>query len=238
MSQLENYKTIITDDGSQTYFSEVYGEACHSTSGAIAETNIHYIEGCKIKEIGHETVKVLEVGFGVGIGFLETLKALERYLDFVSFEIDEKLIVHILEKNNLAYEKTDYGFLSEGRNYKLRVLVGDARDSIKKIDEKFHAIYQDAFSPKRNAILWTQEWFEDLLKLAHSDCIMSTYSASSSIRKSMIAAGWKVFKGVKFGPKRSSTRARLSGDTDHDIEEQLKRSPAPLLTDSNYKDYK
>lgn len=235
---LSNYELIQTEDGSSTLFSKAYGEACHSTSGAAAETRLHYIDGCKILE--KDTLNILEIGFGTGLGFLETLKAVNQkfHFKFTSFEIDEDLVEYFFSKNKLKFEKIDSCFIAKNDNYELRILVGDARDQIKNLSLGYNAIYQDAFSPKRNSILWTKEWFEDLAKLATTDCIMSTYSASSSIRKSMIKAGWRIYPGDKFGPKRSSTRARLTGESDAEILAHLERSPVPMITDDNYQDYK
>ena len=241
--KLKNYREIQTEDGSTTLFSRVYNEACHSESGAVLETNLHYIQACKIPMLAktHKEVFVLEVGFGAGIGFEQTLQCFENApskLNFTSFEIDEDLILYFLEKNNLSYSKSDSAYIVTKDNFELCIFYGDARESIHLIENnKFHAIYQDAFSPRRNAILWTSEWFSDLIALADESCIMSTYSASSSIRKSMIAAGWKLYAGEKFGNKRASTRARLTGETDSDILLHLERSPVSAITDSNYKDY-
>jgi hypothetical protein len=53
----------------------------------------------------------------------------------------------------------------------------------------------------------------------------------------LIKAGWKLYKGDKFGPKRSSTRAKLIGKTENDILLQLERSPAVEITDDNYMKY-
>ena len=240
-NRLRNYEIIETQDGSQTYYSKVYGEACHSTSGATSETILHYIKGCNILEQSKvlDEIFVLEVGFGTGIGFKETLNCTRNTckLNFQSFEIDSDLIEYFFEQEGLNFILNDDVYLAEGPDFKLTVLSGNARESIAKINQKFHAIYQDAFSPKRNAILWTTEWFKDLLKFASPDCIMSTYSASSSVRKAMVAAGWKVYNGEKFGVKRSSTRARISGETEEEIMLHLNRSPAITITDKNYKEY-
>lgn len=250
MNKLKNYKKIITDDDSTTYFSKLYGETCHSTAGAASETRTHYIEGCSItqKLNTQDTINIFEVGFGTGLGFTQTLdsvKGLKKHFTFVSTEIDTDFIEGMLEQMGFNINKketnklTYYSVYEE--YYSLIILAGDARETIKKLpsifNEKFHAVYQDAFSPKRNAILWTKEWFDDLRKICSEDAILSTYSASSSIRKSLIAAGWTVFNGVEFGKKRSSTRAKLTGTTSDAIIDQLNRSPAPLLTDDNYKNY-
>src|SRR5690606_27427663 len=109
----------------------------------------------------------------------------------------------------------------------LKILIGDARITlphyIKKHSLKVHAIYQDAFSPKRNPDLWTVEWFTLLKEISHQDVIMSTYSSSSAIRKSMAEAGFTLYPGEKFGPKRSSTRARLKGEMDPETLLHLQR---------------
>jgi len=247
MKTLKNYEEIQTEDGSTTLYSKAYGESCHSTSGARSETILHYVKGCGIDQISNKTtpVNVLEVGFGVGIGFQETLEFTSKqncFLNFISFEIDAELIEFVLEKLNIPFQKNEDCYQCQSKDFNLLIFYGNARDKISKVpdyfNEKFYAIYQDAFSPKRNAILWTTEWFKDLKNLAGPDCTLSTYSSSSSIRKSLIAAGWFVTKGDKFGPKRSSTRANLKGITDLDILEHLKRSPAIEITDENYDSYK
>lgn len=239
---LSDYEVIETDDGSTTLFSKKYNEACHSTSGASNETKLHYIKGCKVVERlqDYQEMNILEVGFGTGLGFLETYSSLREHgkFKFYSFEIDENLVLHFFNNHNYAYKRDGSRYIVEHNDFELIILVGNAREQILKIEERFHAIYQDAFSPKRNSILWTTEWFKELKKISLNNCLMSTYSSSSSIRKSMIEAGWMVTKGEKFGPKRSSTRAMLVGNTDEDILAHLERSPAPMLTDDNYKDYK
>ena len=241
----ENYNFIETDDGSTTVFSKLYGEACHSTSGAIKETHTHYINGCEVVEKSKlNQVSILEVGFGVGIGFLQTANALKgTFFSFVTMEIDEDLIKYVIAKDPIfiGITKKDYFYELVNKDFHLVILIGDARKSLVKYKNNFKpkidCIYQDAFSPKRNAVLWTKEWFDLLFTLAKEECIMSTYSSSSSIRKSMLKANWKLYKGEKFGPKRSSTRARINGETDSDILIHLKNSPVHAITDENYKLY-
>lgn len=248
-NKLSNYDEVLTDDGSITVFSKIFGETCHSKSGARLETRLHYIKGCRVTEqLKHnDPLIVFEAGFGVGIGFEETLKSMNgRSLVFISTEIDEELVCHIVSNNNIYNGITKRSipfthFYLKNKNLELYILIGDARVTTPKLKElgsfSFNCIYQDAFSPKRNAVLWTKEWFEDLKSYAHENCIMSTYSASSSIRKSMIGAGWTIYDGKDFGVKRSSTRAKLTGSTDKEILDRLERSPVAMITDKNYKDY-
>ena len=238
------HQLIDTQDGSFTFYSEKFQEACHSTSGARAETILHYVEGCRIKEkiLNIDPLVILEVGFGLGLGFLTTYDELpkDRRWHFLSLELDRNLL-EWFQDNHKAHEflKGAYwdGNLFKAKNefIELTVIQGDARKTLPEYLKKhpliWHAIYQDALSPKRNPVLWTKEWFQLLKDHSDSEVILSTYSASSSIRKSLHETGWGVQKGEKFGPKRSSTRAILNAQTDPEILLQLERSPAVALLD-------
>jgi tRNA U34 5-methylaminomethyl-2-thiouridine-forming methyltransferase MnmC len=245
---LENYKKIKTSDGSYTYYSALFDENCHSTSGAKNETYTHYVLGCKLdrKVVQKKPINILEVGFGTGLGFITTLEYLGKYpFNFLSVEIDEKMI-QIAQKEFSQLLKLEkicaYIYKAKIQNASLTILLGDATKTLNKYfkENKYkpNTIYQDAFSPKRNPYLWTTSWFKLLKENATDDCIMSTYSSSSSIRKSMLAAGWTLQEGIKFGSKRSSTRSDLCLATEDTILEKLKRSGAPELTIKIAKDYK
>lgn len=235
------HKLVPTEDGSFTLHSERFDENCHSTSGARAETQLHYLQGCQVKEhlAANPLTRVLEVGFATGMGWQMTRDLALTYpdsrLEFVSLELDEELIQwaepglekHV-SKGLVWFEKTD-------GNCTLKVLAGDARHTLPAYlmlhPTLFDVFFQDAFSPKKNPTLWTVEWFKLLGACAAREALMSTYSASVSIRKAMVEAGWGVFPGEKFGPKKTSTRARWRTPTDPSIVELLERSPTPALKD-------
>lgn len=254
MSQIPappHHQWVETSDGSYTLFSEKFQEACHSTSGAKEETKLHYLKGCSIAEKINtlDQLTILEVGFGTGLGFLETyelLKESSKPWHFLSLELDQDLLEWFrLQQTEHPFLKslhwTQSGSFSrleaKSEMRTLTILCGDARQTLAEYANLFNiqwnAIYQDAFSPKRNPILWTTEWFSLLKTFASSDCKLSTYSASNSIRKSLLAAGWSLSSGEKFGPKRTSTRADLSGVSEAEILLQLERSPTPAMTDAN-----
>jgi chorismate dehydratase len=251
MANPPNHHWVETEDGSSTLFSQAFQEACHSISGARAETLLHYVQGCQIEEKikNLKQLTILEVGFGLGIGFLTTLETLKNSphpWNFISLEIDDQLLEWFRLKNtehtflkNLKWSMIGNEKILECKNeaIHLSILAGDARKSlpefVKNSSHKWDAIYQDAFSPKKNPILWTSEWFHFLKTHSDPEVLLSTYSASSSIRKSLLEAGWILHKGEKFGPKRTSTRASLTGVSDPEILLHLERSPTPALRDDN-----
>lgn len=251
MANPPNHHWVETSDGTKTLFSERFQEACHSTSGAKEETLLHYIKGCGIEQkiFDQSELHILEVGFGLGIGFLTTFEVLKQTTkpwSFLSLEIDEQLLewfrIENLEHPFLKNLKWDQKTLRcKNENIELTILCGDARKTLPAFvatnDIKWDAIYQDAFSPKKNPILWTIEWFAFLKSHSTPEVMLSTYSASSSIRKSLLQAGWNLHKGEKFGPKRTSTRASLTGESDPDILLHLDRSPTPALSDDNIESF-
>jgi chorismate dehydratase len=160
----------------------------------------------------------------------EMTKDLPAKIHFLSLEIDPELVkwFHDEYKDHPLFRDPKFTF---------EILIGDARIELPKYANekkpKWNAIYQDAFSPKRNRALWTKEWFTVLRDHSAPDVVMSTYSSSSSIRKSMTEAGWKLSAGEGFGAKRTSTRAKLTGETDPGILDSLARSPAKALSDKD-----
>jgi len=236
--KLKNHEEVKTNDGSITVYSKKYNENAHSIAGAMEETQVHYIQGCKVNERSSldECFNILEVGFGAGIGFLKTYEALaNKLVHMTSLEIDEELVHYFNEKSSelKLVEKTRNIFEFKKDQFTLEVIIGDARETMNSMDLKYHAIYQDAYSPRHNPRLWTVEWFKQLKERADKEVIISTYSANSSIRKSMIEAGFKVYNGEKFGQKKTSTRATLMGETSSEIMEKLKRSPQLALWDKD-----
>lgn len=236
-------KEVTTDDGTVTLYNEKFKEACHSTSGATQETITHYFNGCQVadKLKKYNKVNILEVGFGTGNGFVTTLRQIkacklsELQVNFTSLELDIENIIwaanHYPELNELSIEQNPINLKID--NISLKIYLGDARETIKQLNEKFDCIYQDAFSPKKNPTLWTTEWFIDLKNLSKADTILSTYSASSAIQKSLVNAGWSIYPGEKFGPKRASTRATLNRESDINMIDKLNRSPVEAFTDQN-----
>lgn len=234
-----------TLDGSHTYFSPLYQEDCHSLHGAKIETQTYYIEGCEVvqKSKVHSPLNILEIGFGIGLGAITTFEALkDKNVNFVSFEIDPQMIEIAFKENDFSIfikTKTNFGYELTYQNFKISLYLGNARELIHQFPiNYFHAIYQDAFSPKKNPEIWSYEWFCDLKTKSNHDCILSTYSASSSIRKSLIHAGWKVKHGLKCEGKRSSTVATIIGESDPEIIDHLNRSPVPIIYDDKLEEFK
>lgn len=197
------YTVVATGDGSFTLHSAKDGEACHSLDGAVGEARYNFVEGCRILEKSRVKgrVAILEIGFGLGLNFLETCRVLgETDFEYIALERDQKMVEAVFSavaEMRLIAEKGMIEF-------------GDAVESIDRLifsGKKFDAFYQDPFSPKKNPRLWTVDWFAKLRRLAADGAILSTYSSARSVTKALTAAGWKTTTRKGFGRKRESTLA-------------------------------
>ncbi len=241
--QLGRYKIIKTKDDTNTLWSEYFDENCHSSAGAYDETLFNYVKPCiPDPQFLVSPYKILEVGYGLGVGLKATIEYLKptskNPIHFISLELDADLIKWSQENQAINgidlrnFNFNDNKFYLKTDSIEIEIYIGDARKSIHdQAIQNIHAIYQDPFSPKKNPSLWTTEWFEDLKKYSDPACKMSTYSASVSIRKSMLAAGWHPQSLPGFANKRERTMATLSGPIDLKLEKKLRASSALSLHD-------
>ncbi len=246
--QLGQYKIIETEDNTQTVWSEFFNEACHNLSGAYTETLHNYIQGCDLSEQlqteGH--FHVLDVGFGVGIGLKAVLDLLQSSparlpCTYTSIELDEDFflwsLAHTLPDLKLERSMSDQIITYKGESIGLiiHIHIGDGRLTLPQKQSTIApltAIFQDAFSPKKNPALWSVEWFRFLKTISSTNVTLATYSSSISIRKSLLSAGWSVISARGFGNKRTMTKANFKIETDPQLLEDLNKSPILEILDN------
>lgn len=249
---LGNYKIIKTEDNTQTIWSEYFDEACHNLSGAYDETMHNYILGCAIPDLitSRENFQVFDVGFGVGVGLLALMNEIKRtpiekeqIINYYSIELDETLLLWSLRNTlpELSFKKIEHSGLHYyetvwNNKLHIKIFLGDGRLTLPHAHQlglikQLSAIFQDAFSPRKNPALWSVEWFSFLKEISESEVILSTYSSSIAIRKSLLASGWIIENAQGFALKRFMTKARLSGSTDPELLSQLSRSPSLEIRD-------
>lgn len=248
---LGNYKIILTEDNTQTIWSEYFNEACHNLSGAYEETLHNYIAGCEIPELlkKNKEVAILDVGFGVGIGLKALIDQVKKTdtqwlsLNYYSIELDEEFLLWSL-KTTLPeltlYRKEPFIYQGEwkenNKSINIQIYVGDGRLTLPRANhlnfiKPLDAIFQDAFSPRKNPALWSVEWFTFLKSISKPTVNLSTYSSSISIRKSLLAAHWTISEAPGFALKKFMTKAKLTGETSESLLQQMTRSPSLEIRD-------
>lgn len=191
-----NHIMTLSEDGSYTAYSKEYDEHYHSTKdGALHESLKKHIEPTFQIKQDQDEIKILDICFGLGFNTLATLyhhkkNNLTSKIFIYSPELDGELVRSL---KNFSYPKEFEEFqeiiitlsqdgIYEDENFYIEVFLGDAREYIKRFEDIFDIVYQDAFSPSVNPILWTKEYFQDIKKSMKKDGILSSYSTALKTR--------------------------------------------------------
>lgn len=200
-----NMEKVETKDGSVTFYNEKFDEHYHCLAGARLEAIKKFIEPTNIKEGD----VILDVCFGLGYNSAAALDHAKK-LTIIALENDE-LVLEKIQDIDADFE--NYGVIKEvARNkvynkdgIKIKLLLGDARETIKQVKETVDVVFFDPFSPKKCPELWTKEFFTDVYEKMNSGGILATYSCATHVRQKMKDIGFKVIDGPIFGRKSPAT---------------------------------
>jgi len=218
---------VQTADGSPTLWSGEFGESYHSVSaGALEEALKKFLLPSHLPFLVRERdgVSLLEVGFGLGYNLtvtaVELLKVnpsvrvrywgLERSLSPLLWELrlpPPYGEFYELLKENLKRGKERFRI----GPVEVNLLFGDARREVVRVEETVDAVYHDAFSPKRNAELWTLQFLEKLKERLRPEGFWVSYSAALPVRRALAVLGFEVFSTEPVGRRSPGTAATLRG---------------------------
>ena len=207
------HEMILSEDGSFTAYSKEYDEHYHSTrDGAMHESMVKHVEPAfKLKEKQDEIV-ILDICYGLGFNTLATLyyhqtNNLTSKLKIYSPELDVSLVKSLVD---FTYPKEFEIFkpiikslsevgVYEDEYYYIEVFLGDAREYIRKFENRFDIVYQDAFSPSTNPTLWTKEYFQDIKRGIKEDGVLTTYSISLATRLALFETDFNIYLNIGEG---------------------------------------
>ncbi|NOR57130.1 MAG: hypothetical protein GQ474_01235 [Sulfurimonas sp.] len=243
----ELHEIVLSEDGSFTAYSKEYDEHYHSTKdGAMKESLLkHVLPAFKIKK-NQDEINILDICYGLGFNTLATLyhhkkNSLNAKLNIYSPELDAKLISSL--KNftypqefdgfkNIILELSEKGIYSDDDIY-IEIFLGDAREYVKKFQDKFDVVYQDAFSPSSNPTLWTLEYFADIKNAIKKDGILTTYSIAIATRLALFRNDFKIHINSADGIRAATvaSQSELQEFTLVDMEHKISCNPdaKPLM---------
>ncbi|MBD3807471.1 MAG: hypothetical protein IE880_01990 [Epsilonproteobacteria bacterium] len=248
---LRPYKKVVsTNDNTFTLYSAEFDECYHSTfDGALNESLNKHIKPAFNLLKQKDKILILDICFGLGYNTFSTIyyckkNNIKTKIEIFSPEIDEELVRNLKNfdypkefdciKNIIENISNDLYY--EDEQFKIAVLIGDARESLPKFAQKFDIVYQDAFSPKKNPLLWTREYFKELRRLCSDDVVITTYSIATSARMGLHENGFLLYEYNASGI-RGGTIASLSPLDLKFIDMKLKMSrnkEAKSLKDSDF----
>ena len=194
-------------DGSKTLFSKEFNQHYHSTKdGALYESLEKYVKPSLNQTTHKNHLVILDICFGLGYNTFATIYYIKKYnlstkIHIISPEFDKELISSLKDFDypkefdslkDIITQISDNHYY-EDNQFKIEVIIDDARVVIPKIKEKIDIIYQDAFSPSSNHLLWSKEYFKDIKDISKDDAILTTYSTSISTRMGLYENGFYIF---------------------------------------------
>lgn len=220
------YTKNITEDGTSTFFNSHFLEAYHSKVGAYREALEKHVLACQIPILAKQNMELNILDFCFGLGY-NSLVAIEQsilanpkiFLEIIALENDLNILQKISEcqmpktlktfqkefAKNFAMNNLEF----ESENYSLKIILGDARSTIKTLqNDFFDAVFFDPFSPKACPELWSSEIAQDLVSTAKSQAYISTYSSSRIAKTIFKEAKCQIFEGPKCGRRNGGVLAQ------------------------------
>lgn len=235
---------VKSEDGSYTAYSEQFDEHYHSTSdGALSESLVKHVIPALSRLHVRRELRILDICFGLGFNTLATLYYVDKAnldvkLHIVSPEFDETLVRSLA---TFTYPKAFTKYLSiintiskqyyyEDERVKIEVIIGDARAYLSTCSTTFDIIYQDAFSPQKNPLLWTTEYFSQLARVSHEHTIITTYSTAFKSRFALYENGFRLYLQENDDLRNSTLACRtvLEGVSEVDMEHKIACNPDML----------
>ena len=212
-------KLVITNDGSHSIFNPEVNETYHSKHGAIVEAEYVFIKNGLLAE-NKKQFSILEVGFGTGLNALLTAQKAQQkkiainYHGIELYPVPKESYIQLNFTELIGEEKSKLLNLHECNWEEEHVINKFFKLTKNEIalenytsKTKFDIIYFDAFSPEKQAELWTAEIFQNMYDLLKEDGFLITYCAKGVVKRTMKAVGFEIV--VLDGPpgKRQMTRA-------------------------------
>jgi tRNA U34 5-methylaminomethyl-2-thiouridine-forming methyltransferase MnmC len=201
--------------------STKFDDPYFSLENGMDETRHVFLGGNDLPERFFDRFHIAELGFGTGLNFLVALQAFRasgcsgvlRFTSFEAYPMAMKDLHAALQAfdglpDDLA-NAAAFPVCLDGSDFELRVIIGDARETLPIWDGRCDAWFLDGFSPAKNPELWSPELMAQVGAHTASGGTAATYTAAGFVRRGLADAGFAVERVTGYGRKRHMTRATL-----------------------------
>ncbi len=215
-------KSVLTKDGSITFFNEEVGDHYHSLSGAFDEAlKKHVLPSDFISREG--PVHILDACFGLGYN---TVVAISLWQDFqkpfplkiTAIDIDRQVALAGLETITspacmYAKEFCQELVMHPGVKHTAPSLSGvffhdSLQDRLALLPaNSFDIVFFDPFAPQKQPEMWSLDMCKEVFRVMSSGSVLTTYSCARMVRDNLKAAGFEVRDGPCVGRRSPSTVA-------------------------------
>ena len=229
-----NFSLVTVASGAVSLRSLEHGETFHPVVGPMAEARALHVAGSRIVERAGECARpfvIWDVGLGAAANAVAVIEALSEarcpaHVELHSFDCTAAPLTFALGHADKL------GYLAPWREA-VAQLLASGRAAAGNVDWHFHrcdfrefvcapragvplpdAILYDPYSPESNRSMWTLEHFTRLRERLDParPCTLTNYSRSTSIRVTLMLAGFHVGLGGATGEKDQTTAAATHRD--------------------------
>jgi tRNA U34 5-methylaminomethyl-2-thiouridine-forming methyltransferase MnmC len=216
-------QTALLDWRDGTPVATAFDDPYFSLQGGLAETGHVFLAGNGLPARFRPGFSILELGFGTGLNFLVTLRAHRKagspgpllFTSTEAFPLSPQDRARALQAfPELAPEAAELqaALAAPGPwrfgEVTLRILEGDARDTLPAWEGTADAAFLDGFSPAKNPEMWEAPLLRAVAAKLVPGGTLATYSAAGHVRRALTDAGLEVERRPGFGTKRHMTVAR------------------------------
>ncbi|MBN2815351.1 MAG: hypothetical protein JXQ67_01610 [Campylobacterales bacterium] len=235
------HREVASEDGSYTAYSSEYNEHYHSTKdGALKESyQKHVIPAYKLQKQKNE-LSILDICYGLGFNTLCTVLYYQKHspatkVYIYSPELDASLVASLknfhypdefIKLRDIIIALSENAFYEDEMLY-IEIFLGDAREYVRRFKNFFDIVYQDAFSPSVNPVLWTQEYFADIAMSMKEDGVLTSYSTALATRLALYRNGFFVYlnEGEEFRNATIASRRALNDYKQVNMEHKITCNP-------------
>jgi radical SAM protein (TIGR01212 family) len=177
-------------DVDENFWSKKYNDYYYPKSGAIRQAKELFIEKSELqKRLTCKNIKLLDIGFGLGVNSLEALNLEKEFSLHVSALDQDRSIIN-KEGSPILKKLYEEGFYSDVKN-SIKFIVGDIRYTLTKLDEKFDVIFLDPFLETLNPSMISLEVFTILKDLLKQDGVLVCSTSFKAVRVALSLVGFK-----------------------------------------------
>lgn len=221
---LSDFEPVVLRSGESTIRDRRSGEIMHPGLGPLREAELLYVEQTGLvgrlssREAG--PVQVLDVGLGAATNALAVVDCARRVqgrpVELTSLESDDgPLRLALSDAASFPVQAAHREALEtllvqrsvESSGLRWRWVDGDALDALDALGARQDVICFDPFSPEANPELWTVEALRRVRQILAPGGVLSTYSASTRSRVTLLLAGFWVGAGAAAAAKKETTVA-------------------------------
>jgi|APLak6261662433_1056034.scaffolds.fasta_scaffold00158_6 tRNA U34 5-methylaminomethyl-2-thiouridine-forming methyltransferase MnmC len=196
---------IKTADGSHSLFLKDLDEHYHSVHGAIQESKHVFLQAGLSQFNDKKSISILEIGFGTGLNALLTLienANSNRVIDYTTLEafpLDMEVVneLNYVQELNASDYHSIYLQMHESE-WETKISLSPnfnftkIKNTLQQVSfpQQYDLIYFDAFGPRVQPELWTEEIFQKIYNATAVGGMLVTYCAKGEVKRTLKKVGF------------------------------------------------